>query len=99
MLSDLVRSLTRMRGRPQLRRRRADRSAMAVPALRRLVSSRSPAAQQRDPDTLTQLHTTLVNQRQELRRDGASAEELERNRLAIIKCQWELSRALIECYL
>jgi hypothetical protein len=72
---------------------------MAVPALRRLVSSRLSAAQRRDPDTLTQLHATLVNERQELRQDGASAEELERNRLAIVSCQWELSRALIECYL
>jgi hypothetical protein len=72
---------------------------MAVPALRRLVSSRTPAGRQRDPDTLTQLHTTLVDERQELRRHGASVEELERNRLAIVQCQWELSRALIACYL
>ena len=72
---------------------------MLAPALRRLVSSRSRAARQLDPEVLRQLHTTLVNERQELRRDGAAAEELERNRLAIVECQWELSRALIERYL
>jgi hypothetical protein len=72
---------------------------MAVPALRRLVSSRSRPGRQHDPEVLSQLHTTLVNERQQLRRDGAAAEELERNRLAIVECQWELSRALIERYL
>jgi hypothetical protein len=41
----------------------------------------------------------LVHERQQLRRDGAAAQELERNRLAIVQCQWELSRALIETYL
>ncbi|TMM02167.1 MAG: hypothetical protein E6G02_11755 [Actinobacteria bacterium] len=72
---------------------------MAVPALRRLVSSRVLPGRQLDPETLTQLHTTLVDERQQLRRDGAAAEDLERNRLAIVQCQWELSRALIERYL
>jgi hypothetical protein len=54
---------------------------------------------QLDPEVLTQLHTTLVNERQQLRSGGADADELERNRLAIVECQWELSRALIERYL
>jgi hypothetical protein len=40
-----------------------------------------------------------VDERQQLRREGAPAEELERNRLAIVQCQWELSQALIERYL
>jgi hypothetical protein len=71
---------------------------MALPALRRLVFSRRGAGQL-DPEILRQLHTTLVNERQELRRGGAAAEELERNRLAIVECQWELSHALIERYL
>ena len=71
---------------------------MAVPALRRLVSSRRRAGQL-DPEVLGQLHTTLVNERQQLRSGGAAADELERNRLAIVECQWELSRALIERYL
>jgi hypothetical protein len=72
---------------------------MAAPALRRLVSSRAFSARQLDPEVLTQLHTRLVDERQELRRQGAPAEELERNRLAIVQCQWELSQALIERYL
>jgi hypothetical protein len=71
---------------------------MAVPALRRLVSLRHRVGQL-DPEVLGQLHTTLVNERQQLRRNGAAADELERNRLAIVECQWELSRALIERYL
>ena len=71
---------------------------MAVPALLRLVSQRPRPGRQLDPETLTQLHTTLVDERQQLRRDGAAAEDLERNRLAIVQCQWELSRALIERY-
>jgi hypothetical protein len=68
---------------------------MATPALRRLVSSRAFSARQLDPETLTQLHATLVDERQRLRRQGAPVEQLERNRLAIVQCQWELSRALI----
>jgi hypothetical protein len=71
---------------------------MAVPALRRLVSQRPRADRQLDPETLRQHHTSLVTERQQLRRDGAPADELERNRLAIVECQWELSRALIERY-
>jgi hypothetical protein len=72
---------------------------MVAPTLRRLVSSRVLPGRQLDPEILTQLHTTLVDERQQLRRDGAPAAELERNRLAIVQCQWELSRALIERYL
>jgi len=72
---------------------------MAAPTLRRLVSSRVLPGRQLDLESLTQLHTTLVDERQQLRRNAAPAEELERNRLAIVRCQWELSRALIERYL
>jgi hypothetical protein len=72
---------------------------MVAPTLRRLVSSRVLPGRRLDPETLTQLHTTLVDERQQLRRQGAHAEELERNRLAIVQCQWELSRALIKRYL
>jgi hypothetical protein len=72
---------------------------MAAPALRRLVSSRAYSTRQLDAEALAHLHTTLVDERQELRRQGAPAEELERNRLAIVQCQWELSQALIERYL
>ena len=72
---------------------------MAVPALRRLVSSRAFAATYLDPEALTRLHANLADERQQLRRQGAPVEELERNRLAIVQCQWELSQALIERYL
>ncbi|TML46671.1 MAG: hypothetical protein E6G23_06165 [Actinobacteria bacterium] len=72
---------------------------MAAPTLRRLVSSRVLPGRQLDLESLTQLHTTLVDERQQLRRNAAPAGELERNRLAIVQCQWELSRALIERYL
>jgi hypothetical protein len=64
-----------------------------------LVSQRPRATGRVEPETLKQLHALLVHERQQLRREGAPVEELERNRLAIVRCQWELSRALIECYL
>jgi hypothetical protein len=64
---------------------------MASPPLRR--------SGLRDLETLKELHTKLVDERQRLRSAGAPADELERNRLAIVHCQWELSRALIARYL
>jgi hypothetical protein len=72
---------------------------MASTTLRRLVSPRRHSDGQTDLEDLKELHTKLVNERQELRSSGAPADELERNRLAIVSCQWELSRALIERYL
>ena len=68
-------------------------------SLRQLVSTRPEEVLLHDPETLVQLHATLVVERQQLRLGGAAAKELERNRLAIVQCQWELSRALIERYL
>ena len=50
-------------------------------------------------ETLTELHAALVRERQTLRADGGTGDALEQNRLAIVRCQWELSRALIERYL
>jgi hypothetical protein len=61
-----------------------------------LISTRPDRAGRRDPEALVQLHTSLVLERQKLRLGDAPAEELERNRLAIVRCQWELSQALIE---
>jgi hypothetical protein len=72
---------------------------MASTTLRRLVSARPNGTAQTDLDGLKDLHTKLVNERQQLRSKGAPADELERNRLAIVSCQWDLSRALIERYL
>jgi hypothetical protein len=40
----------------------------------------------------------LVLERQALRDRGASRLELERNRLRIVRCQWDLSYALIESH-
>ena len=53
--------------------------------------SRTPA----NVETLGELHTALVRERQQLRATGADEAALELNRLAIVDCQWELSRALI----
>jgi hypothetical protein len=50
-------------------------------------------------ETLSELHAALVRERQTLRAGGAAEADLELNRLAIVRCQWELSRALIERYL
>ena len=41
----------------------------------------------------------LTRERQDLRLDVAEVRELERNRLAIVEAQWDLSRALIRRYL
>jgi hypothetical protein len=68
---------------------------MASISLRPLL----PARSQRTVETLRAMHTSLVFERQQLRSEGAHSDDLERNRLAIVRCQWELSRALIERYL
>lgn len=67
--------------------------------LRQLISTRTVRAERHDPETLVQLHAALVLERQQLRLLGATLDDLEQNRLAIVACQWELSRALIERYL
>ena len=67
--------------------------------LRQLVMTRPVRSERRDPETLVQLHAVLVVERQRLRLRDAALEDLEQNRLAIVDCQWELSRALIERYL
>jgi hypothetical protein len=41
----------------------------------------------------------LTAERQKLREDGASSARLERNRIKLVRAQWELSHALIERYL
>jgi hypothetical protein len=40
----------------------------------------------------------LLREREELRSSGGDRAALERNRQAIVKAQWELSRALIARY-
>jgi hypothetical protein len=72
---------------------------MAATSLRRVGFSRASSVRRLDLETLKNLHATLVDARQRLRAGGATAAELERNRLAIVNCQWDLSRALIARYL
>jgi hypothetical protein len=40
----------------------------------------------------------LVREREDLRASGADPDTLERNRLAIVRAQWQLSHALIARY-
>jgi hypothetical protein len=73
---------------------------MASITLRPAVPARARAAgAPPNVEALTALHIALVRERQELRSGGAELDELERNRLAIVGCQWELSLALIERHL
>ena len=50
-------------------------------------------------EALLQQLEHLTRQRQDLRVDLAEARDLERNRLAIVEAQWDLSWALIHRYL
>jgi hypothetical protein len=52
-----------------------------------------------DADLLARRIGVLTRERQALRDGLASAAELERNRLALARAQWELSHALIDQYL
>jgi hypothetical protein len=49
-------------------------------------------------ESLTELLSALTLERQSLRASDAGSVDLERNRMAIAKAQWELSYALIERY-
>ena len=49
-------------------------------------------------EQLTERLRQLVSERQSLRDRGASTADLERNRLEIVRRQWELSHALIESH-
>jgi hypothetical protein len=51
-----------------------------------------------DVDKLNGELRELVLERQSLRERGAAADELERNRLAIVRVQWQLSHALIQAH-
>jgi len=47
-------------------------------------------------EALQRVLSYLVNERQQMRAHGATASELEANRLAIGSMQWQLSHALAE---
>jgi hypothetical protein len=49
-------------------------------------------------DQLNQKLRWLVLERQALREHGAATDELERNRLEIVRVQWKLSYAYIELH-
>jgi hypothetical protein len=69
-------------------------------ALRR--SRPAPALQTSRPisvETLTFRIAALVDERQQLRGREARPAALERNRLQIVRAQWELAHALIERHL
>lgn len=70
------------------------RSALRQPARRRF--RRDPSA--RSVEAHQARIERLVLARQELRSLGAPAGALERNRLEIVRAQWELAYALVERY-
>jgi hypothetical protein len=51
-----------------------------------------------DVDKLNAELRELVLERQALRERGAAADELERNRVSIVRVQWQLSHALIQAH-
>jgi hypothetical protein len=73
---------------------------MSATILRPRSSTRSSESRTaRTVEKLSERHTALVSERQQLRATGADAGVLERNRLAIVDCQWALSLALIAQHL
>lgn len=73
---------------------------MSVTAPRSVGSRRFERGSSRPTvEELTERIATLAAERQELRARGAGDAELERNRIELVRAQWELSYALIERYL
>lgn len=77
--------------------------SMTVPIQTVLMTSLRPIRFKRrraahTVESLTELLTSLTLERQALRASEAGSVDLERNRMAIAKAQWELSYALIERY-
>ena len=66
---------------------------MPIPTLMR------SATRELSVEALLQQLEQLTRERQDLRLDHAEVKQLERNRLAIVQAQWDLSRALIRRYL
>ena len=66
-------------------------------ALRPLTPTRfHHAGANATPETLLDRASSLAGERQELRRRGASATALERNRVRIARTHWQLAHALLE---
>jgi hypothetical protein len=65
-------------------------------ALRPLTPTRFNRARvHATPETLLDRASMLAGERQELRRRGASATALERNRIRIARTHWQLAHALL----
>lgn len=56
---------------------------------------RTPLSELAEVEALQEDLGRLLREREELRANGAGRERLELNRQAIVKVQWDLSRALI----
>jgi hypothetical protein len=67
--------------------------------LRQKKTTRSPTGSESRSDVIEREIRRLVIERQELRAAGASAAELERNRLEIAGLQREFAWALVAAYL
>ena len=63
------------------------------------ISALRPDAPAPRVEALHQRISTLANERQVLRDEGAERAQLERNRRQLVDAQWALSHALIERYL
>ncbi|MDQ2983243.1 MAG: hypothetical protein M3R70_04875 [Actinomycetota bacterium] len=70
---------------------------MSATSLRPRIPARIRRARSRlSVEALCERHYSLVRERQELRSAGATAAALEGNRIKIVRCQWEMSHALID---
>jgi hypothetical protein len=66
------------------------------PALRPLCASRFRRGRDgSSAASLAERIADLIGERQELRASGSSAAAIERNRLQLVRAQWELAHALI----
>jgi hypothetical protein len=73
--------------------------AMKATPLRPVAPARARRSRSRlSVEALQERHDVLVAERQELRRRASDEAALERNRLEIVHCQYELSHALIARY-
>ena len=72
---------------------------MSARNLRQKKTTRAPAGSESRSAVIEREIRRLVIERQELRAAGASAAELEQNRLEIAGLQRELARALVATYL
>jgi len=67
--------------------------------LRRVAPKRLRRGRGPTVEALCETHAALVGERQQLRAAGADAATLERNRLEIVRCQWQLAQAFLARHL